>query len=994
MNRKQMRAVAVCVFCALVMFGFFGIVSRAYAETAVEGDILVDTLWTKEGSPYVISSPFSVAATATLSVSEGVVIRMTGDITNFQVLGTVSMHGTADEEILIDAFGTSPRSVSAFGGSIFMRYVRTTSAIRTLYAGDQSDVTLDHVTLTGTGVGIYDSSLHAVSSSFLDAKSTAINVSIDRGMTSTAVIRNSIVSGAKNYGLYVGVGAQVDARHNFWGDSSGPNNFQYNKLGKGNRVYGSFDLVPWLTVDPFACCSSVLFLPGLEASRLYVSDEVVSTTSAPSGENRAWEPHRDKDVEALRLATSGVSVNLVYAKAGDVIDEAYVSLVGPNIYKSFISDMDGLVATGIMREWVPAAYDWRLSLDQLLDRGNVSSFSSSSVRLISYLESTSTPYIIQEFDRLARESYTGRVSIVAHSNGGLVAKALALRLEERGDGGLIDKMVFVGVPQTGTPHAIGSLLHGFKEGIPFLASAPAMRRLGQNMPGAYNLIPSARYLAFDSRPLITFSAEASSSLLRDARDTYGSGISLFSSLVEFLRGSEGRVSPAYADLSLPETLNDRLLSGASMVHGDLDSWIPSPSSELFQIAGRGIDTVSGIEYYEGKKGKKPILLYRPLLVPDGDGTVMLQSAWATVAGPNVSNYWVDLRAASRGLSRNRSHADMLEVRDLRDFISEILSEPPHAIRHRAQVSPEAVIPPKDPQKKIRIFVHAPDVSVGAVDASGNRTGVSSSTGLVETGISGSEYREFGGVTYVSLPDGRVTISLAPPNGGGGDDGSTGSDTVSSGSLTIDISELIGGEVVASSTYGDISLATSSVIVIDIMATTTDSGATSTTHVIGIDDSGDGSPDREVVSDDAREIPVPEVAPGLGQRTFVPGPGSRSGGRHELDGGVPVADASSTEPFIVAVILPSVDAVSVPTTSVSVAAIADSVEVFASSAGAAIHAEASDNAPVISGSDQNIAAVFVAIRGVPYLSSLLLLMFAFLFALAVVRFLPCKISKSK
>jgi pimeloyl-ACP methyl ester carboxylesterase len=37
---------------------------------------------------------------------------------------------------------------------------------------------------------------------------------------------------------------------------------------------------------------------------------------------------------------------------------------------------------------------------------------------------TSTPYIIQELRRLAATSKTGKVTIIAHSNGGLLAKAL------------------------------------------------------------------------------------------------------------------------------------------------------------------------------------------------------------------------------------------------------------------------------------------------------------------------------------------------------------------------------------------------------------------------------------------------------------------------------------------------------------------------------------------------------------------------------------------
>jgi pimeloyl-ACP methyl ester carboxylesterase len=977
MNRKKILLVSICVFCAVLAFGLFGIAPRVHAETVVDGDIVVDTFWTKEGSPYVINVPITIATGTTLSIEAGVMVRLTGKFTNLRVLGTLSARGSVDENVIFNSFGPDIPSVNAFGGSMYLRHVQV-SGVRTLYAGDQGRIVLDRATLVGTGVGIYGSSFEAVNSSFLNASSTAINVFEDKGASSTALIRNSTVSGARSYGLYVGTGATVDARHNFWGDASGPNNFQYNKLGKGNKVYGTFNLEPWLTANPFACCSSVLFLPGLEGSRLYAEDD-----------NRLWEPNRDRDIELLRLTASGASANRVYAKVNDVIDEAYASIAGPNIYKSFISDMNALVATGTIRDWVPTAYDWRLSLDQLLEKGSVSpdvpspspSSLLSSAQSVSYLDSTSTPYIIQEFDKLARESKTGRVSIVAHSNGGLVAKALALCLEARGDESLIDKMIFVAVPQTGTPHAIGALLHGFKEGIPLLASAPAMRRLGQNMPSAYNLLPSARYLAFDSRPLITFSATTSSSSLSDLFGTYGSVANSFPSLLDFLRGTEGRKAPAYADLSLPEKLSDGLLSDSSIAHEALDAWTPSPSSELFQIAGKGIDTVSSLEYYEGRKGKKPILLYRPRLASDGDGTVVSQSAWAIPDGPNVSKYWVDLQAASRGLSRNRAHADILEVKDLRGFIMEILSELPHAIRHRAQVSSAAVIPPKDSLKKIRVFVHSPDAAIGAIDARGNHTGVSSSTGLVETAIPDSEYREFGDVTYVSLPDGRVTISPAPVVSG------------EPGSVTIDIEEVIGDEVATSSTYGDISVGTSSVIVIGIMATTTDSGATSTVPVVGVDDEGDGTIDRELLPDSGLEEtdPPPDSAAKIVPVESIADSGSRSGGRRRdlLPTSSVSSPSSSTEPFHTAttglfVAAGTLDPEPVMVEPVSVAP--SDAPVISTSSSAFLPMPASSSVP-------HLAAVYAAGDGVARLFSLLPLLLAILLALAILWSLSCKISKS-
>ena len=119
---------------------------------------------------------------------------------------------------------------------------------------------------------------------------------------------------------------------------------------------------------------------------------------------------------------------------------------------------------------------------------------------ISYLTATSSPYVIQELKRLAKSSKTGKVTIVAHSNGGLVAKALMQKLGDAETAKLIDKVIFVAVPQVGTPQAIGALLHGYEQGLPkdwisvFLSESTA-RTLAQNMSSAYNLLPSANYFA-------------------------------------------------------------------------------------------------------------------------------------------------------------------------------------------------------------------------------------------------------------------------------------------------------------------------------------------------------------------------------------------------------------------------------------------------------------------------------------------------------------------
>ena len=89
---------------------------------------------------------------------------------------------------------------------------------------------------------------------------------------------------------------------------------------------------------------------------------------------------------------------------------------------------------------------------------------------------------------MAENSPTGKVSIVAHSNGGLVTRNLLKYLEETNHSLLekIDKVIFVGSPLLGTPKTVGELLHGTT------AADGTVRDVEENMPGVYGLLPSRK----------------------------------------------------------------------------------------------------------------------------------------------------------------------------------------------------------------------------------------------------------------------------------------------------------------------------------------------------------------------------------------------------------------------------------------------------------------------------------------------------------------------
>lgn len=522
--------------------------------------------------------------------------------------------------------------------------------------------------------------------------------------------------------------------------------------------------------------SNVLFLPGIEASRLYRPDY-------SGGTDQLWEPNIENDVKDLFLTAEGKSIrNDVYTK--DVLDEKNVLPVGQgNIYKSFIAQMDALKATSIITDWKAVPYDWRLSFDDMLDNGH--ELSGGRIYYAGDLAATSSPYIIQELRRLAKTSKTGKVTIVAHSNGGLVTKALTEKLGSEAQA-LIDKIVFVAVPQVGTPQAIGAILHGYDQGLPFdflplILTLETARSLAENMPSAYNLLPSANYFTQVADPVVTFD---DSDILAEFRARYGSTIHDGARLSDFITDTRRLASSSPSDLRYPSVGNAALLTRAEAAHATLDSWTPPQGVSLYEIAGWGEDTLVGIKYREGKKAScsnpwdirtcsiKSAITYDPVEVIDGDGTVVVPSAlYGTSA---ISKYWVNLKDYDSPTRIERKHADILEIPELRMLMQNILT---NATSTASLPFITNSTPPTDSTKRLRFLLHSP-LDLSATDTLGNIVNAATST------IPGSHFKRYGEVQVLSVPEGTpLTLTL---------------DGYAQGSFTLDMQEIDGNNTIAAS----------------------------------------------------------------------------------------------------------------------------------------------------------------------------------------------------
>ncbi len=560
-----------------------------------------------------------------------------------------------------------------------------------------------------------------------------------------------------------------------------------------NEIYGflrfKWGIAPTTTPSCTEnCYSNVLFLPGYKGSVLQKADDTL------------WPPTLySEDVLRLALDSNGNSTETGVV-ASDIVDSFYTA----EIYASLRAHMDGLVAADTISAWKPYPYDWRLSIEKTL------------------MEGTATPTgrkdLVAEVENLAELSRTGKVTIVAHSNGGLLGKALIekLRLESKAD--LVDAFVMIGTPQLGTPKAVATLLHGEGEDLALgiITDRSKVRFVAKNMESAYNLLPSSQYLERVNDPVISF--DDTTPLTHQWRERWGLALGNFEEYLEFLTGQgPNRLPPSNDDFLTPAVLRGDLLAESEEFHQTFDNYTFPDNIRVVQIVGWGLETIKGIRYTEDGG----TLDYRPILTREGDETVVYTSAFASVG----ESYYVNLfdYAEVNSKARHRKLAGIPPVTSVLD-----------AVIRDAQVSiPEFVTTVKpavsELEEMLLVSVHSP-VSLRVQNDQNQFTGIAESpfpgTDMfpIEEGIPGSTYMQFGHGKYISLKEGSGYTALFEGTG--------------YGTATVEVARLSGDLASTTAVYSDIPIRP------ETKATLLLNGS-GTSEVLEVDEDGDGDGDLVV-----------------------------------------------------------------------------------------------------------------------------------------------------
>ena len=487
--------------------------------------------------------------------------------------------------------------------------------------------------------------------------------------------------------------------------------------------------------------SSVLFLPGIQASRLY-------TTESDGSEKLLWEPDflfDDADVLRLAMTPTGESIENIYVR--DVIDYAPVDNPSAEtaVYGGFLKFLDELVNLQQISEYSAFAYDWRYDVFDIVSDG------------VQYKDERR--FLVEEVERLAANSASDKVAIVAHSNGGLLGKALIDELERQGKSELVESLIMIGTPQLGTPKAIGSLLHGTDQGLswdrfdniqPPIITDKAVREAARNMPGAYGLLPGQAYYAAAGDVIVLFDTGIST---EPWRSSYGNALQSESELDDFLTSTaNGRDNVPFSNTDRAIVANQALLDNARSTRHQLDTWQSPGDIAVTSITGTGLSTISGFEYvtiserFCAGSTCTPINFYRPKAIQSfrGDQTVMTVSGeGGSVVGQD--RYYVDLESIDVQLDKLFIHKNLTESDIIQGLVVDLLSN--------TDVETNQFINQTGftyPDQQLFTYGGNSPVYLLVTDDQGRRTGQLDATTVVEE-IPGSRWFAIGGATYVSVP---------------------------------------------------------------------------------------------------------------------------------------------------------------------------------------------------------------------------------------------------
>ncbi len=786
------------VFILAILIPSISIADTTYTSSSAIEDIATSNggEYTLElsGSPYIFPNGISVTKNVTINIDPGVEIIL-GSNRSIQFFnGILNAIGTTENPILIRPqsgflnqvrfFSTTENTTEANLENVKISNAEYCSLIGKSIV-NYKNVTVENchtspINIGGNGIDaifdniIYNKITNPINGAFMSISFNSListespinilftnsNINIDDGLFAKITDQSGgvltpdgidirinsntfsgQVSGANVFRIQDSNGVanlpfQIDATDNYWGTPEGPYYSGTLPATNGPQLPSNIDFIPFRTTpeleEPKAeCCSSIIFIPGIQGSRLY-------KLRAGNTEDQLWEANWKSDLSEMYLDQAGDSIDSgIYTR--DVIDKTKIgesiglSSLDQNIYKNIIDNLNDIKNTDDINSYI-YPYDWRLDVDTIINNG-------TKISNGSYIK------LIDKLHELSEDSPTGKVTITAHSMGGLLTKRFIQTLSPE-DQKLIDKVIFIAVPNLGTTEGLGSILGGISfEGIygEFITRKYA-RALAENMVTAHSLVPSVNY--FNSGNVPVFINPGAVDLVPELA-VYNGQIDSFEKLESFITGVDGRADAEFGNVGYPNIAPASVFSKAKSLHANIDNYEIPEIIEVFNIIGTGRSTPKSIIYDKYNFQGIDFISYSIGKTNLGDGTVVQHSAESI----NASNtYYVDLYNYNKDNGSNNEHKTISGIEPVNALIRSIVTELPGS-----EISYINHIPNANNINTLAIGMHSP-VDIHLYDSAGRHTGPvyidvnGEIVRFIEENIPNSEYNEYGEAKYINAPD--------------------------------------------------------------------------------------------------------------------------------------------------------------------------------------------------------------------------------------------------
>jgi hypothetical protein len=227
-----------------------------------------------------------------------------------------------------------------------------------------------------------------------------------------------------------------------------------------------------ITNEPMALSKMpVLFVPGLLGSEILKNNEKLW----PNALQMMVDPFdgfmNDLAFDVNLKSLNNIFKGLIIRKETDLFDYS------DGLIKEFQAQGYNADEGSAGQTFFTFPYDWRYGVSGKYPDGK-----------------TNGDLLKEKINQILAQTGASKVDVIAHSMGGLIVKKYVMDRIENGGAPNIDKLVFVGVPNFGSPDAAKTLLLGNDFRVTGL-SAAEIKKISRNMPAAYDLLPTKGYFA-------------------------------------------------------------------------------------------------------------------------------------------------------------------------------------------------------------------------------------------------------------------------------------------------------------------------------------------------------------------------------------------------------------------------------------------------------------------------------------------------------------------